>query len=637
MHACFRRAVGAASRTTRARRFFCIVPLWFVPDPSLPGVQCIMQCPARQISLSHCVGGLSQTGKGDRWHGGFALWLVQNHKAAKTVVDWSGLVRLAATVGSSFQYSALVAVPAQCKKLLGGPMVGLKHSSRERVAQLLQILQLCDVTCEWVHESAPHTYVTAEQVKVVKSALPGLVLAPLDRNPGMLHAQCGRLWHAEYHALFVTDPHYVAVHAPVQQVMADLRWDFEHHARNLCRIAPWDPGGTFGTAYMLKKFKDPVRKARPICPCDRHPCRRMLNAVGRCLGLVLTRICDWDHFDISSTDALARHLEGLDVDSVRHLLASYDVDNMFTELSHDAIDDDIHALLLLAAPVFRSKRFYVYKREKRGAYVGKPPERRMVRTVQWDQLHAAVMFEVQHAYFFAGGVLLQQRNGIAQGGLLSPFVARLVCIMRELRLMSLYRRCLRTFVGCRYVDDSLVLVDRRDRPFLNTYQTQCYHSGMVLKCDDPPGLYMRILEAEMLLHERGIHVVQYNKNTECMLTLGVQQYLRFYHSTNRAVVPRTRSAVLVGMLTRFVRNTGIHSYALLWRPIWVLLFECRALGYSWRRIYIVLRGMSLAKFPLYQATRAQFEILWAHLLSCVEQFMRTDRMGAAASRCSLPE
>ena len=621
LHRCLARAVRAVSRRSQPRRLFCVCPPWFQPGSSYAGLQCVLQCTHR-VELSHAMRGVCAAWAPPAWYGGFSVWLVQNRAAAASGTEWGPLISYATEMRGSFQYCAAWACRGRDKWVYGSPLVTFQRdASSGAVSTIMQLLQLSAVAEALGCMPMPRAYVLAEEVLRVKRQLPGLVCAPLDRNPGMLHAQCCHTWHAEYHKLFVEDPHYSHVPQPVDEVLAAMRQEYESSPHRFTSIAQWDPGGRLGVAYMLKKFKDPAKKARPITPCHQVPCKRMYDAVGRCLGVVVARATGFDHFDISTTDALARNLEGLDVDRVRHVLASFDVKNMYTELQHAVIDDDVHDFLMLVLPRFKSHRFYVLVHERRGAYVGKPPERKHVRVVRWHQLHPAVMFEVHHAFFYAGSTLLQQRNGIGQGGKLSPWVARIVCMMREIRLMALYRRVLRLWVGNRFVDDCLILTHQRDAAFLATYQQCCYADGMELESDDPPGPAVRILESAVELHEHGISVVQWNKNTEHILATGCQKILRFYHYTNRAVSKQLKYAVLAGMVSRYVRNTGVHSYGLLWQPLWVLLLEFRSVGYPWRSLYRALKGIRVGRLPVHVESRPAFELMWQQLLLAVESEM----------------
>ena len=127
----------------------------------------------------------------------------------------------------------------------------------------------------------------------------------------------------------------------------------------------------------------------------------------------------------------------------------------------------------------------------------------------------------------------------------------------------------------------------------------------------------------LVLIQRCISIVQWNKNSEHILATGCQKILRFYHYTNRAVSRQLKRAVLAGMVSRYVRNTGVHSYSLLWQPLWVLLLELRSVGYPWRSLYRALKGIRVGRLPVCVESRPGFELMWQALLSAVESEMRT--------------
>ncbi|GBG87652.1 hypothetical protein CBR_g45805 [Chara braunii] len=146
---------------------------------------------------------------------------------------------------------------------------------------------------------------TMDLVLRTKEMYDGLVLTPLDRNPGKTVVMCPTTYYEAMMHTFVLNSGYRVIQQPECEVLREIRED-------VCRVglmkfARWDYKGRIGNAYVIPKHKDPSRY-RPICPTFVEPMVRTGKVVARGLNFMLNRLPKGCHLNLPAvsqlTDAL---------------------------------------------------------------------------------------------------------------------------------------------------------------------------------------------------------------------------------------------------------------------------------------------------------------------------------------------
>ncbi|GBG83332.1 hypothetical protein CBR_g37045 [Chara braunii] len=151
--------------------------------------------------------------------------------------------------------------------------------------------------CLSVKEDTVSKYLDMGTVCRLKKQLEGLVLTPLDRNPGETLALCPRKYYEAMLQLFVTSVGYRVIREPEAVVMEAMRC--EVFDAGLTKLAQWDKKGKFGEAYVMPKHKD-LTRFRPICPTYSEPTVRGCRIVAKALNHLLFSLPqDW-HFNLRS-------------------------------------------------------------------------------------------------------------------------------------------------------------------------------------------------------------------------------------------------------------------------------------------------------------------------------------------------
>ncbi|GBG82623.1 hypothetical protein CBR_g34993 [Chara braunii] len=133
-------------------------------------------------------------------------------------------------------------------------------------------------------------YLTTRDVQRVKVQLDGLVLTPLDRNPGETLVMCPKLYYEGMMDMYVRNVGYIVEVRSEEAIKTQMKIDIKR--QQLQRDVRWDAKGDFGDAYILPKHKDLSRfdqSAQPIrSPRLRRGriCRRLLTIY--CLRCHLT-------------------------------------------------------------------------------------------------------------------------------------------------------------------------------------------------------------------------------------------------------------------------------------------------------------------------------------------------------------
>ncbi|GBG64043.1 hypothetical protein CBR_g40290 [Chara braunii] len=121
----------------------------------------------------------------------------------------------------------------------------------------------------------------------LKQRLPGLVLTPLDRNPGETLVLCPRVYYEAMLELFVRSPGYTVMSESEQVLMTRMKADAKE--LGLQRFVRWDNKGHFGEAYALPKHKELVRY-QPICPMYAESTVRTCKVVAKVLNHLMNTL-----------------------------------------------------------------------------------------------------------------------------------------------------------------------------------------------------------------------------------------------------------------------------------------------------------------------------------------------------------
>ena len=211
-------------------------------------------------------------------------------------------------------------------------------------------------------------------------------------------------------------------------------------ACGLGNIAPWQKGGSLPYCYILKKFKN-WKRCRPIVSCRENPARVSLQVVAKGATLAIQLTDTIHHFDISSTHQVAEEFATDYAGEGDYLAAGFDMYEMYTALDHKNILEDAEYFLHILSQCCCEDRFYVEKGRKGKAHLGNPPSQ-AAYSASFKDIIIALEYELTHMIFRAGDKLLGQGLGAGMGGFMSPFGARVTCIVREHRWQQIIGRAL---------------------------------------------------------------------------------------------------------------------------------------------------------------------------------------------------
>jgi hypothetical protein len=472
---------------------------------------------------------------------------------------------------------------------------------------------------------------TESATRRAAAPLDDLYVGPLDRNLGCCWLSCPVRMHGLITAHYLEAPDTYDVTARLEaDVLLDMEADYR--ACGLHLLAPWDPEGALGRAYIMMKHKDAWAKLRPILPCFADPARRLSNRAARALALLVAK--RWGRnqtFILDRADELVADLDRMggiwaaaaaaDPDVVWRLMgASGDVKDMFTRLPHAALREFIADMI--AWMRLSSRRFQIaVKNVGHGAgsaFFGAAPEAGRYTVFGPDELQAALEFDLRWIFFVLGSLVLKQVDGGPMGRPSTPVIAIGYTGWREQRWLSalhhgsrtgLNRGCvwlvdrrrasgaLQRFVvlGQRYVDDGNVYVlhvadaeaTGMAAEIVRSWYADCYGVGLVLEDTSLHRRSWDYLEGVLTVDEVGLRVtaaVLHKNHREYVLT-GERPYLASTSWASCAPLAQRRELAF----TRFYRAAraasecaGAVTACLGW---WL---ELRAAGYPVR---VLLRAV----------------------------------------------
>ncbi|GBG63667.1 hypothetical protein CBR_g38979 [Chara braunii] len=331
-------------------------------------------------------------------------------------------------------------------------------------------------------------FLDLREVHRLKARLDGLVLTPLDRNPGDTLVLCPKVYYEAMLELFVASTGYVVTGIQEAKVMEEMRSDVEK--AGLTNLVQWDKKGKIGEAYVMPKHKD-LTRFRPICPTYSEPtikgCRLVVKALNH---MLYTLPRDW-HFNLKSVSSLVLTLDRINkmvgrrmgISSVLSAM-SYDIKDMFSKLPHDEIEEAVD--WLVDYHLGKGRRQVRVSAWGKGCTFGRTAGDYHWRSVDLQQIKCFVRMELRHAYTQATGVLLRQVIEIPMGKSTSPPLACILCAFAEFKFLRNLGRASRDVFGVRLMDDvSLVVLERRHSSMtaeeIQSQFESCYPKNLLLK------------------------------------------------------------------------------------------------------------------------------------------------------------
>jgi hypothetical protein len=456
-----------------------------------------------------------------------------------------------------------------------------------------------------------------KQLRRAVDRLKGMVISQLDKNNGCLHVQCERRWHHAFEATFANNNHYQRIDGTIQEELVRQKRDYM--TSDLPKVAKWNDAGALPYAYILKKNKN-IQKCRPVVACVDHPARKAMTIAAKggsmVIGLLsqLTRV---RHFDLQDISRLADSMADDEEDNADVVVSAFDIQEMFTRLGKEVVLDDAWDLITLVGNCYAGVHsgYYVMKGKQQKAYMGKAPCTMRCDSATLLDIYSALEFEMDHTVFTAGDVILRQVKGVGIGGIMSPFGARSMCIMREWKWRQAMGKILKKpMTVCRLMDDSGMKYSLQDESTLFLFQFGAYARECRLERDVCRQKHMKFVGCDVYVKAgKGTIVVAHNKNAESILAHGTMQYQRYPHwlSELRMVV---KVGTIIGQVIHMVRITSWNGYEDLYMPLWVLIREFGLKGYPWSILYRTFRHLDTCRLPVKTEGAREFTKMWYKVL-----------------------
>lgn len=444
------------------------------------------------------------------------------------------------------------------------------------------------------HVSLPTLPVNSTDITNLKSTLgTEYIFSPLDKNSNKLVIMCPCLYDQHMHKSYIADEHYEHTTLTAEDIwrlfqQAFKRYRWRRFGIHLKRKGTCDFIKTFlPYAYILLKQKDYTRD-RPIVSYAFHPFKLLLH----CSGVVLNQLWNllpqrYKHcglYDMSKLKDRITHIydqlcaaEG-SKNELLFTVYSFDVKNMFTNLTHESILKSVLWLLdIYATRGHRYHMFTVHKRHSKDFHFGRSYNRYEYLSLAIQDVFQVVEFDLQHVYFRVGvNTILKQNIGAPMGGYLSPALACITLIYSEYHFFaSIYDgRALRGLPimmdGVRYMDDLDIItatplnnINRSNQQLVVVNKLlSSYDSSLELEpqASTAPG-QNTFLESYIQYGVNTLGLIPFNKNVPFMYEHGRQKFLKLqhYHSYSPTT---SKLAVLISTLHRLQRNAS-HTDGLL--------------------------------------------------------------------------
>ncbi|GBG81258.1 hypothetical protein CBR_g31930 [Chara braunii] len=409
----------------------------------------------------------------------------------------------------------------------------------------------------------------------------GLVLAPIDRNQGDTAVVCPVLYRHAFGKMFSWNTDYAQVPYDEKVVMRQARQDFEDEG--LQKAAEWKTNGRIGKAYVIPKAKD-LTRWRPIAPATNDPAGLAQRRVGRCLHYLMKQFPTEQSFFLNSIQELPQRL----LTATKRLTTEqcegaegrcYDIKDMFTRISHNAVRKAVRELLSWYA----NRGCKQVKVSRRGKMCTLSKTRRTTDGYV-DMMYKLVNYDLEHAFITCRDEIRRQVSGIPMGKSTSPILVTISCAMAEYHFLAGLGTDRRLVAGWRIVDDITVIVGKRQsedskhcRDVFRTFESS-YNSNLHLVRKDDSKDYWHFLGGTVYLLEGPLSVL-YVPKTKNLVSLRKEAKLTYqtmqdYSSYSEK---KTKKSALAGTLKKLWSSTS--SQALVIGSIAYALWEANLRGY----------------------------------------------------------
>ena len=398
--------------------------------------------------------------------------------------------------------------------------------------------------------------------------------------------------------MFVDDPHYVQQSTTFEHIL--LRWSTIYTKTKWNRITSWKLNGSLPYVYILPKEKD-LAKFRPIMSYVRHPMRSLFKLVGQALLFILYNIPSHiQHFALLKINELVSKVNGIQshlIHQFQHpalLIASMDIKNMYTNLSHQSIRRSIQWLIEVGRDDRRRSIHYntisIHRRKRSDVHFGRNYNNIAYVTINVTTLLDVVDFDLNQCIFTIGDIISKQVDGIPMGGYLSAIMAIVTCSYSEYQFHSTLGVDVMYIRAIRYMDDlnTFIVYDSQS---LASYEHAkklqhqiihtCYDPTLELETQPINDNQYQYLEANINISNiNDITVFPLRKNYQSIITTNQQKIFKFQHYTYSYSSAHAKRGAIIGTIHRLIRNSN--NNILLFIALNQLYIELATLSYSLR-------------------------------------------------------
>jgi hypothetical protein len=431
-----------------------------------------------------------------------------------------------------------------------------------------------------------------------------LLPIPLDKNKNRIFLMPAPMYHFHLNRMFIHDTAHYATLCDNYSLNASfdpylpMRTFFLTHLPHFLQFQNLQHP-TLPYTYILPKQKAPLTKFRPIISYADHPMKKVLHPAGRALMTLFVR-AKLPSFNINTTQMVTDYLKDWQTHlttnpTIHPIFVSYDIENMYTELPHDKVLDQMKDFFTWCTSKFKTAYVSCHGHD---VVMGHITQHRWMSFSFTDLLHLITYETTLNIFGVGADFVCLQKIGIAMGAFLSPAIAVAFVGMYEARALSTLKQSM-WFDAIRFMDDILGIMYYPQHHTTCTHLTKhTYPSALTLKLVHL-GNTAEFLETECFLffHKGAYHVGSrwLNKNRDSLLRDTPLKILRYYPSTS----PHTDDPYLKAMLTSICMK--IDRYLILpptlanaipfflEEDVSLLLKEFCALGYTLRQLAQHLR------------------------------------------------
>ncbi|HXT84579.1 MAG TPA: hypothetical protein VN704_09685, partial [Verrucomicrobiae bacterium] len=478
------------------------------------------------------------------------------------------------------------------------------HTIQELITQIKTLLQ------QNTHKINTSNYskfpLSIADVNSIKRQLNGYIISTLDKNNNKLIITCPCVYQMQIVTTFINDSHYKKITNQTSDAIIHS-WLYSYHSLKWDRFFPLAKQRNIITkvknsdipyAYTLMKFKD-YKKLRPIVSYFQHPFKRLFKNVCTILNRLWKQLPDNVNKLALYNVSLFRERISMIYNKLyrfgpltRFNIRSFDVKNMYTNLTHKSITDAIDFIFSIYAQMGRSSRLTVvsvHKRKKEFLF-GRNFNSNDYNTYTFTELKYMIEFDLNNVYFKCASVILKQEHGIPMGGISSGPYANITCIYYEyMYFQSLTSNIVIDSIlnGSRYMDDLIAIASfcvndsHTCNQSLTLIEQLCnsYDENLELEEQQSENGTFIYLEALIKTLNDKIIIKPYMKNFPFIIENHKQKFLNIQHYYSYTPL-KTKFGVIISTLIRLERNSS--SYLILRHSVFKLYFELSILSYPFK-------------------------------------------------------